>query len=227
MVGMAFPVIAALAGLFLVQSSHAAGMLPVEAGESGRFAAVGRVNNGTGTYCTGVLVGPDVALTSAHCLINRRTGRWLKPDSIHFLLGYDRGSYGFHATVAEYRTGAEARSGTSGTPEGDWALLRLRKKAPDKFAPVAVGGETAGPFQVVGFASPRKYALSRSTDCVARRFKKLLLSRCPSSGGMSGAPLIDLRTGRLIGIQVARTKQGDMLVALPSSIWSAELARFR
>src|SRR5690606_17900522 len=119
-------------------------LLPVQPEESSRFAAVGRINTGTGTYCTGALVRQDIALTSAHCLFNRRTGRWLMPQSIHFLLGYDRGSYGFHSTVEEYWTGATGHGRRPGQIEDDWALLRLRKKAPSGFVPPDLSDRTAG-----------------------------------------------------------------------------------
>jgi len=67
----------ALALLLLSDAALANELLPVQPEESSRFAAVGRINTGTGTYCTGALIRQDIALTSAHCLFNRRTGRWL------------------------------------------------------------------------------------------------------------------------------------------------------
>jgi len=44
---------------------------------------------------------------------------------------------------------------------------------------------------------------------------------------MSGAPLIELGTGKMIGIQVGRARAGEILLGLPSSLWAAELDGIR
>lgn len=189
------------------------------------YSAVGRVHPGTGGYCTGVLVARNMALTAAHCLYNSRTSQWLLPASIHFLLGYDRGSYGFHTRVKDYRTGGFDPARAEETLGKDWALLRLEDSAPAEYAaltPIRGPYSSDRMFRVTGYASPRRYALSTSGDCTGLLMEGFLLSECPSSQGLSGAPLIDQASGRLIGIQVARLNhQGrDMLVALPASIWA-------
>jgi hypothetical protein len=52
-----------------------------------------------------VVIEQDQVLTAAHCLFNRRTGRFLPPSSLHFLLGYQRGEYKAHALVGGYTIG--------------------------------------------------------------------------------------------------------------------------
>lgn len=188
------------------------------------YSAVGRVHPGTGSYCTGVLVARHTAVTAAHCLYNRRTNQWLLPGSIHFLLGYDRGSYGFHTRVKEYQTGGFDPSNPEDTLHNDWAVLRLMESAPSEYAsiePVRGGYSLDRLFRVVGYASPRRYALSASGDCTGLVHGDFLLSDCPSGEGMSGAPLIDHVSGRLIGIQVATMAHDgrELLVALPARSW--------
>jgi hypothetical protein len=43
--------------------------------------------------CTGSVVGPALVLSAAHCLFNPRTGLFFPVGSVHFLIGYEGGSY--------------------------------------------------------------------------------------------------------------------------------------
>ena len=53
-----------------------------------RYAAVGRLNIGGQGHCTATLIAPDLALTAAHCLVNRRTGATWRAERLTFLPGY-------------------------------------------------------------------------------------------------------------------------------------------
>ena len=189
-------------------------------------SAIARLNNETGAYCTAALVGPTLAVTAAHCLVNARSQRWINPDSIHLLFGFDRGEYGFHGRVTEYRAGPYDPKKPLETPASDWALLRLAEQPPARFATLAAPTEAYAPndsFRVTGFGSPRMYVLSVTGDCTAKAEQGVLLSRCPSAPGMSGAPLIDTATGAIIGIEIGVLKSGDRpaLVAVPESTWAS------
>jgi hypothetical protein len=53
----------------------------------------------------------------------------------------------------------------------------------------------------------------------------LLFGECKALLGMSGAPLIDVATGEMLGIQVAAgNREGrDFMVAVPASNWRKAL----
>lgn len=186
-------------------------------------AAIGRLNPGNGAYCTAVLIAPKLAATASHCLYNRRTNAWVKPDSLHFLLGYRGGEYRHHARVARYVVAPnyDPLSPSKNLGAG-WALLVLTEAAPADTPPLVV--ETAGfgserTTEVKGYSMQRKYAQSTSAPCRMRMVTDVLLGECRADRGMSGAPLLDTTSGRVVGIQIAGGRSGgrDVMIAVPAA----------
>src|SRR5215213_6381006 len=69
------------------------------------WSAVGKLFNGTGVACSGVVISHDAILTAAHCLYNARLGRFIPAEELHFLVGYGTGNYSAHARIASYQIG--------------------------------------------------------------------------------------------------------------------------
>ena len=61
------------------------------------WSAVGKLFNGTGVACSGVVISHDAILTAAHCLYDPLRKRWIHASSVHFLAGYSRGVYKAHS----------------------------------------------------------------------------------------------------------------------------------
>jgi hypothetical protein len=103
------------------------GRLIVEAMEY-PWSALGRLNSGGRGFCTGILIGPRLVLSQAHCLYHGTEGRWWAPGELHFVAGYQRDAFLIHAGVAGYEVAPEFSGGRGASlaeAAGDWALVTL------------------------------------------------------------------------------------------------------
>ncbi len=92
------------------------------------WSALGRVNTGGRGFCTGVLISERHVLSQARCLYNAVEGRWWDATELHFVAGYQRERYRFHAAVSDYRVAPGFTGGKSATLANllnNWALITL------------------------------------------------------------------------------------------------------
>lgn len=195
-----------------------------------RWDAVGRLNRESGGFCTAVLIGPREALTAAHCLWDQSQRRWEQPRSIHFVLGYRRGTYLGHARGTAFRLADGITIDTSGHPKNlrdDWAVIELELDLsagagvqPMPLADASERDHLAGnPIARGGYSSDRPHLPAKVDPCKALAVieqGRLLLHDCDATAGSSGSPLVIERDGRLlvVGIQSAVVRSGDEAVAV-------------
>ncbi len=186
------------------------------------WKAVGRVDVGTSSYCTGTLIAADLVLTAAHCLFDA-TGAAHPISSITFRAGYAEGVSVAEANVAR----ATAHSGyvpsSTGRPEGaqilfDAALLQLATPISTALAPpFSVDSPGTGDkVSVVSYARGRDTALSWQRACtVLGRYRGLIAVDCDVTFGSSGAPVFDRSRGRarIVSIISAGQTADDKTVA--------------
>lgn len=180
------------------------------------WVAIGRVNRETGGFCTGTLVRPNVVVTAAHCLFDKRRRKQIAPHRLHFLAGYNRGDFVEHARVKDYvtsRSATDPQSSSIFAVSDDWTLLYLERAIevrPIAIAPVPASAEGKKKNRVsrAGYEQDRAHILSLHTDCsfeVEATQRNLLLHDCDLTHGGSGSPLLSFPapdTPQIIAIAV-------------------------
>lgn len=159
------------------------------------WSSLARVNTEAGTHCTGVVVAPRRIATAAHCLVAPRTGRRLRAESVHVLIGYDRGGYRTHIRVQAIAIAPGFVPERRGPAGADWAILELERDAPAPPLSLAIDATPGTPAMLGGWQRDRAHALRADTACrIVARVRDasgpLLRHDCNATAGASGGPLL-------------------------------------
>ena len=196
--------------------------------EDGRqWEAVGRLDvNGSG-HCTGALIAPDLVLTAAHCLYDRRSGRMISPDDMEFLAGWRNGrasAYRGVRRVVAHPDFIYQGEVSSERVRTDVALLQLyhpiRNTTVTPFATDARPrrGDRIG---VVSYAQSRSEAPSLQEICgVMARQQGVLVMSCDVDFGSSGAPVFSFESGepRIVSVVSGKAEVRGQQVSLGSAL---------
>jgi len=200
------------------------GMVKLETADDSRgWDAVGKLILGKRGFCTGALIGPQLVLTAAHCLYDKKTGVQMRPEEIEFQAGFRNGRAVAYRSVSRAVTHPDYRYGGQDKLDrvvADIALLelsqpiRLPSLAPFETGATPVEGDAVG---VVSYAQYREEAPSIQESCevLAGRSDALILT-CNVDFGSSGAPVFTFQDGvaRVVSVISAKAEVEGQKVAL-------------
>lgn len=211
---VAFACIAALVA-FIGSGAIAQSRIMTAADEQAGWSAVGRLNITGQGFCTATLVAPDLVLTAAHCLMDRRTGKIVSADKVHFLAGFRIGVYAAHGR-GESIAIADGYSRARKVVGSDIGVIRLQEPMPPSVVPVPLGNGMSEELDItlLSYGMDRAQLLSMEHGC---RFKKrmysVIFTDCEGIPGVSGAPLLQHYDGRPILVAIASS-----IVAQPKTL---------
>lgn len=199
------------------------------------WAAIGRLNTSTGRYCTATLIARDAVVTAAHCVHDPRTGRRVRPSTLHFLAGYQRGTHVAHAIGRSIQVAAPTQTGEAAAVDrvaDDWAIVSLAAALHVRPIPVRpTEGETGavpkGSLLRAGYSQDQPHLLAVHEGCSVKQYLaqgRVWLTDCDATRGDSGSPVL-MRRGAavdLVGITAAVTG-GDTAgsLVIPATAFAA------
>jgi protease YdgD len=165
------------------------------------WSAVGQLELGDESMCTGTLVARDVVLTAAHCLHDFSGA--LAPDGV-FRSGFGRRGGALQAQITAYfvapRFNPRMFDETDKLDGTDWAYVKLDRPLGDELGVVAIVSLTTltgVTLDQAGYSWDTEGHLSGHLGCAATALSAdgTLEHMCDTTNGDSGSPIMVVRDG--------------------------------
>jgi protease YdgD len=167
------------------------------------WQAVGRLDAEATGFCTATLISPDLVLTAAHCVYDKRSGKRIEPQDLTFRAGLRNGKAAAARGIAQIEAHPEYNPRIGVTPDNirhDVALLRLADPIPtNELDPFVLHDRlvSSGPVSVVSYGRQRENVPSRQDVCQVQTTREdIMFMDCDVTFGSSGSPVFSHRNGR-------------------------------
>lgn len=161
------------------------------------WEAIGRLDVGTQSFCTGTLIAQDLVLTAAHCALDRATGKPYVPGEVTFRAGLSNGTALAERKVVQIVAHPNYDAGAALSVQNirdDVALMRLEEPIPYSVAdPFALhdGRVPNGEISIASYGRGRAEAITRERSCsILQRRLGLITFNCDITFGSSGSAIL-------------------------------------
>ncbi|MEM1004495.1 MAG: trypsin-like serine protease [Pseudomonadota bacterium] len=161
------------------------------------WEAVGRLDVGTRSFCTGTLIARDLVLTAAHCALDKRTGQPYLPGEVTFRAGLANGAALAERKVVQIAAHPGYGANDPLSPQSvrdDVALMRLEDPIPYDIAdPFGLysGRVIGNELSIASYGRGRSEAITRERSCrILERRQGLITFDCDVTFGSSGSAIL-------------------------------------